>query len=249
MGQSELLDLGGGDGPPERVPWGVPEAAGLMFLFLGLQAFLASVVGPAEGELAAHLWIGAVSHGGLLALALGMVYVLSARAEGEVPSVPGALGLRLPRGRFGGATARVLLLGIVAYLAGAHALHGAVEFFGGDWDAVPEQPLSRMIGQAEGTGVVVLAFTLAVVLAPLAEEVLFRSVLYLPLRSRLGPVPGALIVGAVFALVHTYLPGLLHLFLLSVVFTALFESTGSLWLPVVAHALYNGLKMLQLRLA
>ena len=80
---------------------------------------------------------------------------------------------------------------------------------------------------------------LAVVLAPVSEELLFRGVLYLPVRSRIGSVGAGLVVSVLFAAVHWNLAGLVHLFILALLLTALLEATGSMIVPILVHSVHN----------
>ena len=94
---------------------------------------------------------------------------------------------------------------------------------------------------------VVMGFT-AVVLAPLAEEALFRGVLYTTLKQ-LGFPRGALFGNAaLFAIIHFNLAALLPLFLLALVFTWLYERTGNLLAPIVAHMVFNAVNFAALLL-
>ncbi len=110
-------------------------------------------------------------------------------------------------------------------------------------DAVPEQ---LILDEALAGGVrTALALVAAVVLAPVAEELLFRGLLYRALRRRRG-VLGAVVVSSVaFAVVHldvaaTQPLALVGLTLVGVVMALAYERTGGLLVPVAAHAAYNG---------
>ena len=50
----------------------------------------------------------------------------------------------------------------------------------------------------------------------------------------------ALLVSALFAAIHGHLAGLAHLFILALVLTELMEVTGSLFAPMLGHAVHNG---------
>ena len=87
-----------------------------------------------------------------------------------------------------------------------------------------------------------LAFAIvsACLLAPLAEEVLYRGVLFRSLWSRLGVLPAALISSAVFAGLHFYDGyGLLSVGLFGLSCALLYASTGSLVSCIALHFLYN----------
>jgi membrane protease YdiL (CAAX protease family) len=128
------------------------------------------------------------------------------------------------------------------------ALGRIVRSTGRGWEDFPVQPLVRMISAQNSGLTLVGAAVLAIVGAPVSEELLFRSVLYQPMRARIGVVPAAVVVGLLFAALHGYVWGVPLLLVLSVTFTALFERTGSLWYPIAAHALYNGATFLLVRL-
>jgi len=83
-----------------------------------------------------------------------------------------------------------------------------------------------------------LAF-FAVALAPVAEEFIFRGVLF-PFVRQLGwPRLAWLGVSFLFALIHVNAPTFVPLFVLALVFTWLYEKTGCLLAPVAAHSLFN----------
>jgi membrane protease YdiL (CAAX protease family) len=90
----------------------------------------------------------------------------------------------------------------------------------------------------------VLTFLVLVVGAPLAEELLFRGLLTAALaKSPLGFWPGAMIANVFWTALHmqySYI-GLAEIALIGIVFTALLAWSGSLWVPIFAHAVYNGL--------
>jgi len=62
-------------------------------------------------------------------------------------------------------------------------------------------------------------------------------------------LPAAVAVSVLFAAMHAYPWGTPMLFVLGLTFTALFESTGTLWAPILAHSLYNGIMVLLVRMA
>ncbi len=79
----------------------------------------------------------------------------------------------------------------------------------------------------------------AVVLAPVAEEFIFRGMLY-PFFKQLGRPRLALLgVSFLFAAIHLNAPTFVPLFVLALVFTWLYEKTDCLLAPIAAHSLYN----------
>jgi membrane protease YdiL (CAAX protease family) len=81
----------------------------------------------------------------------------------------------------------------------------------------------------------------AVIAAPIAEEALFRGFLYRNLRDTMSPTAALLLSGAIFGLVHMNLGYFLPLAGLGVGLALLYEWSGSLWVPIVAHAAWNAI--------
>ena len=89
--------------------------------------------------------------------------------------------------------------------------------------------------------VVLLSSIRRVVLGPLVEEILFRGIL-LQLWARKFGVRAAVVASAVcFALLHMDAIGS---FVFGIVMAALYVSTKSLLVPIVAHGLYNAVVVL-----
>lgn len=112
-------------------------------------------------------------------------------------------------------------------------------------EAPPVQQTFRVIADNPSTAPA-LAVT-AVVLAPAAEELLFRGVLFQGVRARAGFWTAALASAAMFTLAHLGdASGLLAdviivigILPLGVVFAAIMERRGSLLTPAVTHGVYN----------
>jgi membrane protease YdiL (CAAX protease family) len=79
----------------------------------------------------------------------------------------------------------------------------------------------------------------AVVIAPVAEEFIFRGVLY-PFVKQLGyPRFAWMGVNFLFALIHLDAATLVPLFVLALALTWLYERTDNLLAPITAHSLFN----------
>ncbi|HEX7654844.1 MAG TPA: CPBP family intramembrane glutamic endopeptidase [Verrucomicrobiae bacterium] len=85
-----------------------------------------------------------------------------------------------------------------------------------------------------------------VTLAPLAEEILFRGLIYSGLKKAGWPRAAWLINSGAFAAIHFNLPILLPLFLFALVQTWLYEKTEGLLAPVLAHSLFNAINLVTL---
>lgn len=84
---------------------------------------------------------------------------------------------------------------------------------------------------------------IAVVAAPLTEELVFRGCLYGFLRQTGGRFVAIAITSVLFALIHGHIPSLAGLVILAVGLSLLYEKTGSLWAPILLHAAFNGLSI------
>ncbi len=87
-----------------------------------------------------------------------------------------------------------------------------------------------------------LAFAIisACLLAPLAEETLYRGVLFRSFWNRLGVVPAAVLSSVIFAALHFYDGyGLASVGIFGFTCALLYASTGSLGTVIALHVLYN----------
>jgi membrane protease YdiL (CAAX protease family) len=84
--------------------------------------------------------------------------------------------------------------------------------------------------------------------APVAEEMLFRGILYPAVKQAGFPRLAFWGVSLLFAAIHANLMTLVPLFLLAVFFTLLYDRTGNLLAPIAAHAVFNGYNFLMLYL-
>ena len=110
----------------------------------------------------------------------------------------------------------------------------------------PEQaPVEEIRARAEGWQGLVLV---AVLVAPVAEEICFRGLLYPALRQRFRALPAILLTSIAFALVHLPPTTWLPLTILAVVLGWLVETTGSVVPCIAAHMAFNGLTVATLLL-
>jgi membrane protease YdiL (CAAX protease family) len=79
----------------------------------------------------------------------------------------------------------------------------------------------------------------AVVLAPLAEELLFRGILYPAIKRAGFPRLAFWGTSLLFALIHMNLITFLPLLLFAMILALLYERTGNLLAPLTAHAIFN----------
>lgn len=110
---------------------------------------------------------------------------------------------------------------------------------------VTEPPDQALLDSAEAGGAAaILSAIVAILFAPVIEELIFRGVLFQSLRRRLGLWPGIGISSLVFAVVHFEVTQPLYaslLLLFGAWLAASFHRTGSLIVPIVGHATFNGI--------
>lgn len=150
--------------------------------------------------------------------------------------LPAALGLRLD-----GISWRTLFLFTVALIAvdqgGALIITGVANALG--FEAVLEEGIEETVLFGR-PGMVALLAVDGIVSAPLMEEIGFRGLLYMTLRSRCRPLPAAIISALLFGVAHMYsLSGLLVLVWTGFILALAFERSRSLWPCVLAHSFNN----------
>ena len=107
----------------------------------------------------------------------------------------------------------------------------------------------EMLRQDSSLTLRALIFFVAVIIAPIAEEVIFRGILY-PSFKQLG-FPRAALWGTslVFGIIHVNLLSLLPLTVLALILTLLYEVTDDLVSPIVMHSFFNLVNFVQLSLS
>ncbi|MBY0588964.1 CPBP family intramembrane metalloprotease [bacterium] len=84
----------------------------------------------------------------------------------------------------------------------------------------------------------------AVLVAPILEEILFRSVFLLGIASVLGKGWGVAISSLLFGLAHLQTwPDPIPLVFMGGILAIAFLRTGTLWVPILAHAMFNGVML------
>ena len=149
------------------------------------------------------------------------------------------------------AVAAALLLWPVIQAVGGSI--GAIErWFGTSTPAVGHQTIEILLKAGAHDPWWWLTIASAVVLAPLAEEFVYRGLLQQGLKAiGLGTGTAIVITSFLFAIVHwaaltdgSRLVGLTTLFILAVGWGMLYERTGRMAAPVLAHAIFNATNVL-----
>ena len=106
-----------------------------------------------------------------------------------------------------------------------------------------QQDVTRELGtNRESTFSVAVAAILIVVAAPLSEELFFRGFMFGGLRRSLSLWPAALISAVVWGSLHLSGGNIgvaIQLAVFGVILAWLYERSGTLWAPIMAHTLNN----------
>lgn len=206
--------------------------AGLLTALLAMLAWRAlASTGPRNLELR-DIAMSAVLYGSIVILLIGVMVFLDT-------SPLRAFGLShcpvlraLPSGALYGLAALPILL--VAQFV----------FRGAAGDDLAPQEIVRFLRDADSWRDRLSVVGMALVVAPLAEEFIFRGYLYGVGKRLFGPVPALVLTSLLFAAIHGHIGSLPALFMLAVCFVAAYEKTGSLLVPIAAHSMFNALQVL-----
>jgi uncharacterized protein len=219
--------------------WNAPITEFLMFLLLvlagsftaALAAEVSSAYLPFRGD-AATVFKGSMAQLGMLG------GVLSYWKKGEfVQRAPSSAG----PGIFASGLA-TFLISLPVLMTTAKVWELFLEFCGLPID---KQDLVGMFKNADSPAMLVIMIVLAVAIAPLTEELLFRAGIFRYFRTRMPHWVALLAPAIFFATLHVNwktlqgLSSLAPLTALAVLFSLAYERTGRLGTPVVAHALFN----------
>jgi len=134
-------------------------------------------------------------------------------------------------------------VGITLVLLPLRGLVGLIvqQLFGGGLEGMQSR-LDLLLGSELSWPHFFVTLLGAGVLAPVAEELFFRGLLYTALRQRLGIAAAATISSLAFAAGHIDAPGVVAASLIMGVALALaYEYTRSLWVAIAIHAFNNSL--------
>jgi membrane protease YdiL (CAAX protease family) len=190
----------------------------IMLVGFAVVMAVANSVAAAFGNPAVALTLGPV-----LAVAVIALYALAVRVFERRP-VNELAPTRAPG---------ELLLGLAIGIVLAGAAMGIIALFGG----------FQIVGWGSVSGALTIAGTMMTV--AVAEEVLFRGVIFRLVEGRFGTIIALVVSALLFGLIHLVNPGATLWGALAVAIEAglmlgaAFVATGSLWLPIGVHLAWN----------
>lgn len=122
------------------------------------------------------------------------------------------------------------------YLAAALATH----WLGNDQNPQEIVQYFRDSVQNSDRRAVLLTSIFAVLVAPFCEETIFRGYIYGAFKRFVGPKTALLVSAGLFAAVHQNASAFGPLFILALCLSLAYEATGSLAVPMLIHAFFNG---------
>ena len=100
-----------------------------------------------------------------------------------------------------------------------------------------------MVTNENGLGMRVYLLFMAIVLAPIFEEILFRGIALPYLLRKIGTLPALVLVSFFFAMIHSHLPSFIPLFVIAMAFGLAYLRTGSLTVPITMHMIFNAVNV------
>ncbi len=127
---------------------------------------------------------------------------------------------------------------VVAFIAAAVVGYPIEQQFGVD-------PTQQAISQsATEPGLFPLVFISGAIIAPIAEEIVFRGYMYKAFRDRFKMWYAILLSAALFAVIHLEWRAALSLFVIGIVLAYVYEKTGNIMAPITLHILNNAVAFL-----
>jgi len=115
-----------------------------------------------------------------------------------------------------------------------------LEFFyeyGYDVSLAPQELISLF--RSDQPGVTAAMIFLAVVMAPIVEELVFRGVIYRYLKGRVNTLAALAVSGVLFSLINANWAAFLPLFLFGILLCRAYEKTQNILTPIIMHACFN----------
>lgn len=142
--------------------------------------------------------------------------------------------------RFGPTLGRGLL-----YLAAAYPLLMLVQamVYGALGGEMGQQDVVKFLADSRSMRDRMAVLVMAVVVAPVAEEIIFRGYLYPVMKKYFGPFVAMVGTSLLFAVLHGHAASLPALFMLAMCLGLSYEKSGSLLVPMIMHAVFNAISV------
>lgn len=197
-------------------------------------AFRSAVFGVAGSDKATRLLVGAIASAAVVVVGyLIFIVIPLAIASARHIRWRDAFGFRSFDGRRALGLISAIVFGGLTVTIGFGTLLQRVGI------APPNNTVRLVAGFGSDTVAMVLGFVLVGFLAPLAEEIAFRGVVFASFERAWGVGAAAAMSGLLFGIVHLQLLEVIPLGLIGVGLALVFARSRSLWVAVFAHGAYN----------
>ncbi len=198
------------------------------FLLLGRQALLAG--GEAKLDFQ-DVVTGAFLYAGIVLFLLGVWFYRNLAPARIFGFGPTGFGRALGPALLGLAAAYPLLMLVQAMV------------YGGAHGSTGPQEVVEFLRHADSPRDRIAVMIMAVVVAPVAEEIIFRGFLYPVAKKYLGVVAAVAGTSLLFAVLHGHLPSVPALCTLAVCLALCYERSGTLLVPMIMHAVFNAVSV------
>ena len=113
-------------------------------------------------------------------------------------------------------------------------------------DAFEPQALITLFQDGGYPIAISLLVALAILLAPIVEEIVFRGCVYRFLKSQTTLLPAQILSGCVFSFMHWNLMSFVPLVIVGVFLARVYEKSGNLMVAIWFHAFFNAFSLLML---
>lgn len=110
-------------------------------------------------------------------------------------------------------------------------------------EAFEQQAIITLFQSGGDPFAIILLIFMAVVLAPIVEELIFRACIYRFLKSQTTLVAAQIISGALFSLMHANLMSFVPLMVVGILLAKVYERTGNILGPIWFHVFFNGFSL------
>lgn len=101
-----------------------------------------------------------------------------------------------------------------------------------------QEIVNEVLNASDTTRITILVIG-ACIIAPIAEEIIFRGYLYPTMKHFTGPYLAALVTGIIFGSIHGEVWAVITLSLFGILLAALYEWSGSIYTCMVTHCIFN----------
>ncbi len=148
---------------------------------------------------------------------------------------------------------RIILCGVIGFIVfvplGIELQYLTVLFIkalAGSSAPVESQVVVQILQNNPPLSYLILIAISTIILAPIAEEILFRGLLYKTLKDSGHPLIAIYGVSLLFGVIHNNLVAALPLAFFGIILTIVYEITGNLLTPILTHSLFNLMNFIML---